>query len=39
MVSEDPQRFLGDKYSIDDFEQVKDVVKFGLTVVLHTHFV
>ena len=25
--TEDPQRFLGDKYSIDDFEQVKDVVE------------
>ena len=22
----DPQRFLGDKYSVDDYEQIKDVV-------------
>ena len=25
--TEDPQRFLGDEYSIDDYEQVKDVVE------------
>ncbi len=25
--TEDPQRFLGDKYSIDDYEQIKDVVE------------
>ncbi len=25
--TEDPQRFLGEKYSIDDYEQVKDVVE------------